>query len=125
MSHKRVYARLRRALAICGAPDFASLIRATSYELAPCKQQGKIQAGAQIIPYLRALFEAAAANNRSITGQEQEKGGRVIHFLRADSAARANKARSRIARAVMRSFGEYAFLEDSRYASQQKSTRLA
>jgi len=111
--------------ATCGAPDFASLIRATSYELAPCKQQGKIQTGAPIIPYLRALFEVAAANNRGITGQEQEKGGRVIYFLRADPAARANKARSRIARAVMRNFGEYAFLEDSRYASQQKSARLA
>src|ERR1700730_8365330 len=31
MSHKRVYARLRRAMAKCGAPDFASLIRATSW----------------------------------------------------------------------------------------------
>jgi len=115
MSHKRVSARLRRALATCGTPDFASLIRA--YELAPCKQQAKIQAGAQISPYLRALFEAAAANNRTITGQEQD-------FF-ADHQRAIKSPQRYPARAVMRSFGEYSFLEDSRYASQQKSAGLA
>jgi hypothetical protein len=56
--------------------------------MAPCKQQGKIQAGAQISPYLRALFEAGAANNRSVTGQEQEKRRRVSHFFSRITNAR-------------------------------------
>src|SRR5262249_50941560 len=55
---------------------------------APCKQQGKIQAGAQITPYLRAFFEPSAANNRTITGQEQEKGGASVIFARASRNAR-------------------------------------
>jgi hypothetical protein len=91
----------------------------------PCKQQGKIQAGAQITPYLRALFEAGAANNRAITGQEQEKGGASVIFCKR-IIQRAIKSPQRYpARAVMRNFGEYSFLEDSRYASQQKSAGLS
>jgi hypothetical protein len=91
---------------------------------APCKQQGKIQAGAQITPYLRALFETSAANNRTITGQEQEKGG--ASAVSARITQRAIKSPQRyLARAVMRSFGEYSFLKDSRYASQQESAGLA
>jgi hypothetical protein len=39
-------------------------------------------------------------------------------------AARNKKARERhLARAAWRSFGEYAFLEDSRYTSQVKNVR--
>jgi hypothetical protein len=48
--------------------------------VAPCKQQGKIQAGAQITPYLRAFFEPGAANNRTITGEKQEKAARQSFF---------------------------------------------
>jgi hypothetical protein len=91
----------------------------------PCKQQGKIQAGAQISPYLRALFEAGAANNRSVTGQEQEKRRRVSHFFRGSPTRDKKPPAVSRARAIMRSFGEYSFLEDSRYASQQKSAGLS
>jgi hypothetical protein len=91
---------------------------------APCKQQGKIQAGAQITPYLRALFESDAANNRSVTGHEQEKGGASVIFF-ADHQRAIKSPQRYPARVVMRSFGEYSFLEDSRYASQQKSAGLA
>src|SRR5215470_2583390 len=86
---------------------------------APCKQQGKIQARAQITPYLRALFEAGAANNRSVTGQEQEKRRRVSHFF-ADHQRAIKSPQRYPARAVMRSFGGYSFLEDSRYAESTK-----
>jgi hypothetical protein len=70
------------------------------------------------------LFEAGAANNRTITGHEQEKGGASVIFFRG-SPTRDKKPQRYVARAVMRSFGEYSFVEDSRYASQQKSAGLA
>jgi succinylarginine dihydrolase len=70
------------------------------------------------------LFEAGAANNRTITGQEQEKGGASVFFF-ADHQPTIKSPQRYPARAVMHSFGEYSFLEDSRYASQQKSAGLA
>jgi hypothetical protein len=70
------------------------------------------------------LFEAGAANNRTITGQEQEKGGALVIFF-ADHQRAIKSPQRHPARAVMRNFGEYSFLEDSRYASQQKSAELA
>jgi hypothetical protein len=45
-----------------------------------------MQAGAQISPYLRALFEAGAAKNRAITGEQQEKGGASVIFSRITNA---------------------------------------
>jgi hypothetical protein len=70
------------------------------------------------------LFESGAAINRAITGQEQEKGGASV--VSARITQRAIKSPQRYpARAAMRSFGEYSFLEDSRYASQQESAGLA
>jgi succinylarginine dihydrolase len=68
------------------------------------------------------LFEVGAANNRTTTGQEQEKAARMIFF--ADHQRAIKSPQRYPARAVMRSFGEYSFLEDSRYASQQKSAGL-
>jgi hypothetical protein len=64
--------------------------------VASCKEQGKIQARAQIAPHLRAFFETGAANNRAITGEKQEEAARQS-FLRADHAAR-QKTRSGIPR---------------------------
>jgi hypothetical protein len=71
------------------------------------------------------LFEAGAANNRTITGQEQEKGGASVIFCKRIMPRTIKSPQRYPARAVMRSFGEYSFLEDSRYASQQKSAGLA
>jgi hypothetical protein len=45
--------------------------------------------------------------------------------LQADHSARDKKPAAVSRPAVMRSFGEYSFLEDSRYASQQKSAGLS
>jgi len=70
------------------------------------------------------LFEAGAANNRTITGHEQEKGGASVIFF-ADHQRAIKSPQRYVARAVMRSFDEYSFVEDSRYASQQKSAGLA
>jgi hypothetical protein len=70
------------------------------------------------------LFEAGAAKNRAITGQQQEKGGASVIFF-ADHQRAIKSPQRYPARAVMRSFGEYSFLEDSRYACQQKSAGLA
>src|SRR5215510_16273472 len=40
-------------------------------------------------PYLRALFEAGAAINRSIAGQKQEKGGASVIFASGSRSARS------------------------------------
>src|SRR6516165_4136142 len=61
--------------------------------------------------------------DRTITGEKQEKA-RQSFFQRITQ--RAIKTPQRCpARVIMRSFGEYAFVKDSRYASQQKSSGLA
>jgi hypothetical protein len=106
MSHKRVYARLRRAMATCGAPRISlALIRATNspssrgaprgddraYELSHCyglrPTSTTMTAGRCSIcgpaeaetPAMMPSDISAAASNCAIGANERHAGGRIAH----------------------------------------------